>query len=244
VDTPFALRRVFGNHGLTGLGVGFDWQLPGLWATSNGLTLEVVNADNPHAFAGSHWSDPSYLLRHTGFFEFGPDTYLEIGLNGTWGPNDGHGDTDTTVSGLDFNFVWEPVERAHYRNVEVRGEYIHTDFETEELGKIRSDSFYTYLSCRLNRRWIVGLRYDDTEIPSDRFELFDPVTLEEMEFSEGLGEKAWSPFVTWWQSEFVRLRLQYQHATRDFAAPWGADEDDRFWFQVTFAAGPHKHESY
>jgi len=55
---------------------------------------------------------------------------------------------------------------------------------------------------------------------------------------------AWSPFLTFWQSEFVRLRAQYQHVSRDFASAHGPDDDDRLWVQVTFAAGPHKHEEY
>ena len=58
------------------------------------------------------------------------------------------------------------------------------------------------------------------------------------------GERAWTPFVTFWQSEFVRMRLQYQDVSRDFASPRGDTSDKRVWWQVTFAAGPHKHASY
>jgi hypothetical protein len=241
VDVPFALRNIFGGHGLVGLGVGADWQLPGVWASSNGLTVEVVNADNHSAFAGSHFSDPTVLLRHTGFFDLGEDAYFEIGLNGVAGPNDEEGELDTTVYGLDFNYVWEPIQRTKYRNVELRGEYLHTRFETgeEEFGTVDTDSFYAYLSWKFSRRWIVGLRYDDAELPSPRIELFH-----EQPFTEGLKERAWSPFLTFWQSEFVRLRLQYQHASRDFDWAHGPDDDDRLWLQVTFAAGPHKHEAY
>jgi hypothetical protein len=239
VDTPLPLRNLFGHDGLVGLGLGADWQLPGLWATSNTLTLEVVNADNAHAFAGSHFRDPTYLLRHTGFFDLGPDAYLELGLNGVRGPHDEEGDLNTTVTSLDVNYVWEPVHRAKYRNIEFRGEFLHTCFETENEGSIDSNSFYAYLSGRLGRRWIVGLRYDDAELPWPHVELFH-----EQEFTEGLRERAWSPFLTFWQSEFVRLRLQYQHASRDFAWAHGPDDDDRLWLQVTFAAGPHKHEAY
>jgi len=47
-----------------------------------------------------------------------------------------------------------------------------------------------------------------------------------------------------WQSEFVRLRVQGQHASRDAAWAGGPESDYRLWLQVTFAAGPHKHESY
>jgi hypothetical protein len=241
VDTPFALRDIFGHHGLVGLGVGMDWQLPGLWASSNGLTLEVVNADNGSAFAGSDFNDPTVLLRHTGFFDLDEDTYFELGLNAVRGPNNEEGNLHTTVSSADFNFVWEPVQRTKYRNVELRGEYIHTRFETgtEEFGTIASDSFYTYVSWKFSRRWTVGVRYDDAELPSPRVTLLD-----EQPFTPGLREKAVSPFLTCWQSPFVRLRLQYQHASRDFAWPHGPDDDDRLWLQVTFAAGPHKHEAY
>lgn len=244
VDGPFALRNTFGGHGLVGLGVGLNWQLPRLWASSNGLTLELVNADNAQAFAGSGWTEPSILLRHTGFFDLGPDAYFELGLNAARGANDAAGRTRTTVSGVDFNFLWEPVQRARYRNVELRGEWIHTSAEREQAAAIRADSFYAYLSVRLSRRWIVGLRYDDAELPFDRFEIFAPDTLEALPFRTGLREWGLTPFLTCWQSEFVRLRLQYQHASRDFVAHWGGDDDDRLWLQLTFAAGPHKHESY
>lgn len=238
-DVPFALRNIFSDEGLNGVGVGADWQLPGLWATSHAVTVEITNADNGRAFAGGEFRDPAYLLRHTGFFDFGPNSYLDIGLNAVTGPNDEAGRLDTTVTSIDFNFNWEPVQRARYRGVEVRGEVIRTRFETEDIGTVDSTSLYTYVSWRLGRRWIVGLRYDDAELPSPRSELLEGLT-----FREGLRETAWSPYVTFWQSEFVRLRFQYQHAERDFVGPQGPDDDDRMWLQVTWAAGPHKHESY
>ena len=110
---------------------------------------------------------------------------------------------------------------------------------TEEAATISSSSLYAYLSAKLSRRWTIGLRYDDTELPWDRFELYDG-----MEFREGLGERAISPFITFWQSEYVRMRLQYQNVSRDFAFYRGDTSDERLTWQVTFAAGPHKHESY
>ena len=160
------------------------------------------------------------------------------------GPNDESGENYTAVYGIDFNFLWEPVNRARYRNVELRGEWIHTASEREAASTIRADSFYAYLSFRLDRRWFVGFRYDDAELPYDSFEVYDPETLEPLTFAAGLGERGFTPFLTWWQSEFVRLRLQYQYASRDFLASWGGDDDHKLWVQVTFAAGPHKHESY
>lgn len=244
VDIPFALRNTFGHDGLIGLGISLDWQLPRAWASSNGLTLQVTNADNPVAFAGSEWRDPAFLLRHTGFFDLGPDSYFDLGLNAAWGANDASGDNHTLVAGIDFNYLWEPVRRARYRNVEFRGEWIYTQAQEPGDFEPESNSFYLYASGRLSRRWTLGVRLDDAEIPFDRYHLVDPETMEELEFREGLRERAVTPFLTYWQSEFVRLRFQYQYAERDFIAHWGGDVDNKLWVQVTFAAGPHKHESY
>jgi hypothetical protein len=48
-----------------------------------------------------------------------------------------------------------------------------------------------------------------------------------------------SPYLTFWQSEFVRLRGQYSYRNDNLHG-----NDQRFELQLTFAAGPHKHESY
>jgi len=238
VDTPFALQHVFG-HGLIGLGIGLDWQLGKLWATNNGLTLQITNADNSVAFAGSDWNDPAFLLRHTGFFELGPDSYFDLGLNWTRGPNTATGSEKTDIYGFDFAYVWEPTNRARYRSLEFRGEYIHTNYDTGDTASIASDSYYAYLFGRFSRRWIVGLRYDNAELPGFHSHIYEPE-----EFREGLRDTGWTPFLTYWQSEFVRLRLQYQRIDRDFVSPKGPEKDNRLWLQVTFSAGPHKHESY
>jgi hypothetical protein len=51
------------------------------------------------------------------------------------------------------------------------------------------------------------------------------------------------PYVTWWQSPWVRLRLAYSYTHNDQRAA-GEKHDHRVILQGTFAAGPHKHERY
>jgi hypothetical protein len=49
-----------------------------------------------------------------------------------------------------------------------------------------------------------------------------------------------APYVTWWQSEFVRFRLEYNHVNgHGLRAPAHV-----VLLQVVFAAGPHKHARY
>ena len=74
----------------------------------------------------------------------------------------------------------------------------------------------------LIRSWLAGLRYDRIGDPS------------------GSGRAAWmlAPTLTWWQSEFVRARGEY-----DWLHAAGGSHG-QFLLQLTFAMGPHKHETY
>ena len=238
-DSPMALQNVFGHEGLSGLGVGIDFQLPGLWASSNGLTVEITNGDNGAAFAGADFSDPALLLRHTGFFDLGDGSYLELGLTAMTGPNNEAGNRDTRIGGVDINYLWQPEGKGKYRGLELRGEFIRTLFEEDTGSQVGSSSWYAYATWQFGRNWYTGMRYDDIELASPRAEI-DPDVL----FEPGLAARAWTGYLTFWQSEYVRLRLQAQHAKRDVAMASGPMDDTRAWFQVTFAAGPHKHESY
>jgi hypothetical protein len=237
VDVPFALRNAFGNSGLVGLGVGADWRIPGPGSASHLVTLQITNPENSVAFPHAHYSDPAFLLRYAAFLDLGADDYFEVGLSGLTGPRGEDAGGRSDLASFDFNYVWEPVQRARYRGLELRGEFLGTRME-EDGEEITSLSFYTYLSWRFTRRWSAGFRYDNAELPWPT-ELYHEQT-----FTEGLGEQAITPYLTFWQSEFVRLRFQYQYVDRDFVSAVGPETDNRLWLQVTFAAGPHKHDAY
>ena len=81
---------------------------------------------------------------------------------------------------------------------------------------------YGQANFRLNRRWILGTRFDYLDHYGD-----EPTIVQLV------------PSLTWWQSEWVRLRLQYHHVR-----PEGGGSSHTVLLQVVFAMGPHKHESY
>ncbi|MEJ2580816.1 MAG: hypothetical protein P8127_04115, partial [Acidobacteriota bacterium] len=95
--------------------------------------------------------------------------------------------------------------------------------DLEEGSSLNTWGSYLYGQYRLTSRWIAGVRWDWVE---DQHQA---------------GHDTWglSPYLTLWQSEFVRLRGQ---ATYEKDNLYGTDR--RFQLQITFAAGPHKHESY
>ena len=84
--------------------------------------------------------------------------------------------------------------------------------------------YWSMIEARLATSWLVGARVDRTENPQDT------------------DQTAWlvSPTLTWWQSEFVRVRMEYDLLGRSFLDA----NEGRLLIQVTFAMGPHKHENY
>jgi hypothetical protein len=88
----------------------------------------------------------------------------------------------------------------------------------------RALGWWASTEVRRSEQWLVGGRVDRVENPMDT------------------AETAWlaSPTLTWWQSEYVRLRLEYDLLGRSFVT----ENEGRFFLQVTFAMGPHKHETY
>ena len=77
---------------------------------------------------------------------------------------------------------------------------------------------------RLNLSWLAGARLDWAQNPLNT------------------NESAWlvAPTLTWWQSEYVRLRLEYDLLGRSASR----FKEGRLLFQIVFAVGPHKHETY
>jgi hypothetical protein len=95
--------------------------------------------------------------------------------------------------------------------------------DLENGGSLDTWGSYLYGQYKFASRWIAGLRWD---------------WVEDQQMAD---HDTWglTPYLTFWQSEFVRLRGQ---ATYEKDSLFGTDR--RFDLQITFAAGPHKHENY
>lgn len=219
---PLPYLAFFGEEGLGQSGVSVHWLAPvhglGTWEA----WTEVTASGNEMLFGES--SKLSVLGRVNAFFDLSRSTYFEVGGSYLTGPShDGSDDFGTWVSGVDFTLSWRPPERSRYREATLRGGVVYGNVATE-LGPT-GDAFGAFGSAeyRLGRRLLVGGRYEYTENP------LDPT------------ESSWlaGPTLTWWQSEWVRLRLEYDHMDRPYGDPLR-----QLVLQTTFAMGPHKHESY
>ncbi len=231
-DRPLVHQAIFGEDGLRGLGASVSWLPPAFLGNYNELWFQVTNDDNDVAFSGRGFDGPVFTLHETNYWDLSSATYFEFGLSASLGHNDELAELQTQVYGVDWTLNWAPPARALYRGLEVRGEFL---WERREEQKGAFDDFlgaYTYATYKLSRRGFLGLRADWTQLP------------------ELPGEEVWglSPYVEWWQSEWVRFRFQYSYSSRAIEeAPEELESlkgENRFFFQVTWSIGPHKHERY
>ncbi|MFP5286024.1 MAG: hypothetical protein ACLGI9_09830, partial [Thermoanaerobaculia bacterium] len=221
LDYPLALQTYFGEEGLAQTGLSASWLLPRPWATANEITLELTDGESD-AFGGESFDNLVGLAHLKNFWEIGDATYAELGLSGIAGTNGEGG--DSRVYGADVTLHWQPPQLAKYREITWRTELLRSQREDGEGELQNAWGGYSYLEGLVAQNLCAGLRYDRVEEP------LDP------------GHVRWGlfPNLTWWQSEFVRLRGEYGYLKDDLTG----DSERRFTLQIVWAAGPHKHETY
>jgi len=258
VDFPLALRQIFGNGGLNQTGISFDWNMPPVFGSSQELILQVTNGENSRLFSGNTVSVPSMLAHYKNYRDLSKDTYLEWGLTGLLGWNrdwDVSSGGTTVIKkdyqhaacfGADFTMLWEPTEQMRYRNLEWRSELYWLNkgiLAPDDSGSDTLNSWgaYSYLQAKVLRTLDIGIR-GDFYMPDDKdYANVSGLSLAPLAYvDEDAHQWQISPYITWWQSPFVKFRLEYNHLDgQNFAEP-----EDRIMLQAVFAVGPHKHERY
>ncbi len=234
---PMVIEEILGG-GLTGNGVSLGWLMPPLLAHTNHLTIEIADGDNEELFAGEAFSVPTVMAHLKNFYDLSDDTYLELGFSGLYGFNNRRGFEDpaapgtllseddwrpTWVVGADLTLNWSPLRQARYRSFLWRSEGMWASKEIDS-GTEQGWGLYSYIQYQMSAAWFTGLRADLVRPIGDDG---DPLLWQLV------------AYLTFWQSEFVYLRLEAQHGE---LADLG--HDTRILFQINWAAGPHKHEKY
>jgi len=254
VQYPLALRRIFGDGGLNQTGASIEWTLPEWGQAHQGLTFQVTNTENERLFGGDTLGNPSLLLHYKNYRDLSRDTYLEFGLTGLFGWNDEwnaggvskHDTLGTQVFGADLSFLWEPSDRALYRNVEWRSEvyFLNRDIlapDNSGRDNLNAWGAYSYLQSRIARNLEIGIRADYYQPDSKDYANTAGASVVPLAYTAKNAER-WQicPYITWWQSEWVKLRCEY-----DYAFGHGTEDTEHvLWLQAIFSAGPHKHERY
>ena len=235
VDEPLVVSKYLGKEGLFRTGVELTGFLPTPWTVvTHELTAGVMEGgvgDGGTLF-GSSRRRPSFYTHLKNFWELSDMTNAELGATYLVGSKDADARFEVNAFGLDTTLMhhFTPTNRLKWQSeayLQDRKESFaiadsgtRTNFDRNPWG------LYTLLDYRVSPRIGVGGRVDYVE-PVD----LDPHTRARH------GDAAYSSYLTLYQSEFSRWRLQFRHT--DFAA--GGDDNSVF-VQGTVAIGVHKHQ--
>ncbi len=234
VDVPVVIQRYFGAEGLSKSGAELSWFTP---LSLENFTQEFIlggieggNGEEGQLFGASHRIPTLYgRLRHA--FDLSDETNTEFGLSWLSGSTDNDSGREVNAIGVDLMATHFVTPRNKFK---LQSEFYIVDRdppqsnEEEELNFLDKDhpwGYYVLADYRLGERWGLGTRWDWVE----------PIATESEIVSDD--EYALAGYLTFYQSEFARWRLQYQYARLI-----DDTNDNRVYFQGTFAIGTHKHQ--
>jgi hypothetical protein len=255
VDAPLVHGRLLGPDGLRGAGAQLSWVLPTPWYTQ--LMLAVQNGEGGTAASfrntgedGTQFGrqtidrqlnsvgDFAFIPRLEMSFDLSPTRTVLIGASGAFGPNDTGANARTQIYGVDAFYKWKPANaeggfpfvkwqtEAMWRRVEA-GRGLDDSFPESET--LRDWGVYSQVVWGFRKGWTAGLR-------GDYLHMQDSLLTYEAD-----RQSRWrvSANLTWYPSEFSKLRLQYNHDWLQSSYFLPARDEDSVFLQFEFALGAH-----
>jgi hypothetical protein len=202
-----------------------------------------------------------YSAHYATSFDLSDSQTLLAGVSGMFGPNSSGNDRNTQIYGVDVYWKWKPANahggfpfvswqtEAMWRRLQAAA-YSNAGDDLDNSGTIDNGEtdvfgdgtihsapsetltdwgFYSQVLYGFKKGWVAGLRGEYTG-RRDRadYETFygdDPDRLPRWRVS---------PNITWYPSEFSKIRLQYNYDDRDQIG-----EDHSVWLQFEFLLGAH-----
>ncbi|MBI4499906.1 MAG: hypothetical protein HY700_01975 [Gemmatimonadetes bacterium] len=222
-EYPLVHHEYLGDDGLVGDGVGLYWVMPteGAAIGTHELWGQVTRGNNEVLFRDGNRL--SFLGHLNNFWQLSPSLFFQLGVSGVYGANPDQ-QLKTRLLAADVRLSWRPPARALYRSFTLRAEGFADRPQVAGVGPTYRGG-YVSGEYQLSRRIFAGLRYDRVQTLAD-------------------GGIEWMavPHLTWWQSEWVFLKAEWQHDSKP--AGITRDASDRFVVQAVWSIGPHKHETY
>jgi len=251
VDQPLVNGRMFGPEGLRNPGARVSWLAPTPFYSELFLSMQNSQGTTAYSFRNSRDSlfgttpldrpvhdlgDLLYVPRYAASFDLTDSQTLVAGVSGAFGPNDSGETARTQIYGGDLYWKWKPATQS--------GGFPFVSWQTEAMGSryqagagplentpsvtvpratLYDWGAYSQVLYGFKPRWVAGVRGDwvtgqhgegRPDNDPDRVRL--------------------SPDLTFYPTEFSKLRLQYNY---DHSQTRGSDSS--VWMQVEFLLGSH-----
>ncbi|HKQ39929.1 MAG TPA: hypothetical protein VJ063_17760 [Verrucomicrobiae bacterium] len=256
VDQPLVNGRFLGEDGLRNPGARISWLTPTPFYSELFLAVQNSQGETAHSFRDDNDGEPFFgrraeqgrvkslgdLLfapRYAMSFDLSDSQTLLGGASAAFGPNSTGGDTQ--IYGADVFWKWKPVNHhGGFPFVSWQTEGMLRRFEAEAFAgdgiipalpreTLTDYGFYSQASYGFKKGWVASLRGDYVnKAETGKYESIVGIDPER--------DRRWriSPALTWYPSEFSKIRLQYNYDDRAHIG-----EDHSVWMQFEFLLGTH-----
>ncbi len=241
VDQPVILSRLFGGDGLRSQGARLAWLMPLGWYSelylgaqnANGETVtsflfvpgEEVGGYTLQARNADKGSELLYNARWLNGLDLSETVSMNIGFSALSGPNSSGADTDTAIYGADLYLKWQSLRSQRgFPFVAWHSEFLQRDYETPNE-TLKDSGGFTQVLWGFKPGWVAALRYGFARADGDT--ATDPLRDNRTRVS---------PNVTWYLSEYSKLRLQYNYDKTEHLVD---NSNHSLWLQVEFNIGRH-----
>ena len=252
VDQPLVLSRMFGAEGLRSQGMRVSWLLPtpfytealvGVMNATGGTTSSFRSPESAEIHGGvidqrpvNGFSDLLLVPRINTSFDLTETQTIVLGASGAFGPNNSGPSARTRVYGVDGYWKWKPAAaEAGFPFLSLQAEAMFRRYDAAQRPSVddplvtlpkemlEDRGGYAQLLWGIKPRIVAGLRGEFARGSQSAF------------VSEQRGDQSRiSPNLTWYPTEFSKLRVQYNYDDRK-----GIGSDHSLWFQFEFLIGAH-----
>ncbi len=257
VDQPLVNGRLFGADGLRNPGARLSWLVPTPFYSELYFAVQNSHGETAYSFRQDHggellfgrptdlgevdhFTDLLLTPRYALSFDLTDTQTLLMGASGAFGPN-GTGESERTeVYGLDLFWKWKPANsQGGFPFVSWQTEGMLRRFEAAAYDGLIDPAnptpalpaenlldygFYSQVAYGFRHGWVAALRGDWVSGDTGAFAP-DPDRATRWRIS---------PNLTWYPSEFSKIRVQYNYDDRELDGV-----DHSVWLQMEFLLGAH-----
>jgi hypothetical protein len=258
VDVPLVIGRFLGGDGLRSAGARISWLVPTPFYSELFFTVANSQGETAYSFRNEHegelflgrpaldrrvktLGDMLFVPRYAASFNLSDAQTLVVGASAAFGPNSSGTDTDTQIYGMDLFWKWKsPQQHAGFPFVSWQTEALLRRFQAGALPgdlnlprlpaeTLTDYGFYSQVAYGFHKGWVAALR-GDYVAPGERGKY------EAIEGTDLARAERWrlSPNLTYYPSEFSKIRLQYNLDDRRYLGI-----DHSVWLQFEFLLGAH-----
>jgi hypothetical protein len=254
-DAPIVHALLLGGDGLRGVGTQISWIVPVPWYSQ--LILGVQNGRGGTGYSFRNPGDNGmffdrrttdreirgledfvWIPRWENSVDLSPTQVVLAGVSGAFGSNETGGNARTQIYGGDFLYKWKSATaEGGFPFVKWQTEFMYRRFEA---GRGINESFpvaetfhdwglYSQVLWGFKKGWVAGIRGDYYDAQDSKFT--DDVDRQ--------SRSRISANLTWYPTEFSKIRLQYNHDFLDETFFLAGRDVDSVFLQFEFILGAH-----